>query len=400
MSNQWDNDETVQRFREYLRIPSVHPDVDYSKCVTFLKTQASLLNLPVFVYELVPKKPVVVMTWEGLEPDQPSILLNSHMDVVPVYEECWTYPPFDAVISEDGFIYARGTQDMKSIGMMHLEAVKRLKDAGVRLKRTIHISFVPDEEIGSKDGMLTFAASEEFKKLNVGFGLDESCPNPIPKVITAFHGERTTRQITITCRGEPGHGSVVAPGPDRTAGEKLHCIIDRFMTFRAKEKVKIDNGAWFGDITSINLTQVQGGVQVNVLPENLSVSFDIRIACDVDIDEFDAMISKWCEEAGSGVTYEYHLKNPQIKSTELETLPFWKVLKQVVSDMGCTVKPVICPGATDARFLRQQGIPAVNFSPFPGVPILIHGHDERLHVDVYKRGIDMMEKVVEAVANV
>lgn len=29
------------------------------------------------------------------------------------------------------------------------------------------------------------------------------------------------------------------------------------MTFRAKEKVKIDNGAWFGDITSINLTQVQ-----------------------------------------------------------------------------------------------------------------------------------------------
>lgn len=51
-----------------------------------------------------------------------------------------------------------------------------------------------DEEIGSKDGMLTFAASEEFKKLNVGFGLDESGPNPIPKLITAFHGERTTRR--------------------------------------------------------------------------------------------------------------------------------------------------------------------------------------------------------------
>lgn len=43
----------------------------------------------------------------------------------------------------DGTIYARGIQDMKSVGIQYLEAVRALKAAGVRLKRTLHLSFVP-----------------------------------------------------------------------------------------------------------------------------------------------------------------------------------------------------------------------------------------------------------------
>lgn len=55
-------------------------------CVSFLKKQAQELELPYQVFELVPKKPLVVITWQGSQPELPSILLNSHMDVVPVYE--------------------------------------------------------------------------------------------------------------------------------------------------------------------------------------------------------------------------------------------------------------------------------------------------------------------------
>lgn len=398
MDSKWETDEVVQRFREYLRIPSVHPDVDYGDCVEFLKKQASLLDLPVVVYEFVPKKPVVVMTWTGLQPELPSILLNSHMDVVPVNEEKWTYPPFDAVVSDDGYIYARGTQDMKGIGMMHLEAIRRLKDAGVRLKRTVHITFVPDEEIGGVDGMRAFSESLEFKQLNIGFALDESAPNPHPNEILAFHGERTSRQIIVTCRGEPGHGSLLGSG---TAGEKLHYIINKFMTLRAEEKKKADSGVWFGDVTTINLTQLSGGVQVNVLPETLSVSFDIRIAPDVDHDEFDKMISRWCVEAGEGVSFEYIVKNPQVKSTRIDgTVPFWDVMKKVVADMGLSIRCVTCPGATDLRYVRRQGIPAISFSPLMDSQMLLHGHNEKIHVDIFFKGIEIIEKVVEAVANV
>ncbi|KAI5644060.1 peptidase family m20/M25/M40 domain-containing protein [Phthorimaea operculella] len=140
---QWENREEIQRLQEYLRIESVHPCPDYESCVTFLQRQASEVGLPVRVMRYVETKPVVVMTWEGADPSLPSILLNSHMDVVPVSEECWMHPPFGAEISEDGMIYARGIQDMKCMGMLYLEAIRRMKQAGVRLKRTVHVSFVP-----------------------------------------------------------------------------------------------------------------------------------------------------------------------------------------------------------------------------------------------------------------
>lgn len=87
--------------------------------------------------------PVVVITWTGLVPDLPSILLNSHMDVVPVYPEEWSHPPFAAEIDEKGRIYARGTQDMKCVGMQYLAAIRALKKANRIFRRTIHVSFVP-----------------------------------------------------------------------------------------------------------------------------------------------------------------------------------------------------------------------------------------------------------------
>lgn len=83
------------------------------------------------------------MTWLGIDNSLPSILLNSHMDVVPVFEQHWTHPPFAAEIDENGNIYGRGTQDMKSVGMQYLEAIKVLKDQGIRLKRTVHVVYVP-----------------------------------------------------------------------------------------------------------------------------------------------------------------------------------------------------------------------------------------------------------------
>lgn len=52
----------------------------------FLTAQAKSLNLPIEVYNVVENKPIVVLTWVGSDPALPSILLNSHMDVVPVYE--------------------------------------------------------------------------------------------------------------------------------------------------------------------------------------------------------------------------------------------------------------------------------------------------------------------------
>lgn len=113
------------------------------------------------------------------------------MDVVPVFEEKWTHPPFAAEIDKDGRIFGRGAQDMKCLGMQYLAAIRALKKDGIKqLKRTIHVTFVPDEEVGGEFGMKSFVKTESFKALNIGFALDEACASPTNDIFL-FYAERT-----------------------------------------------------------------------------------------------------------------------------------------------------------------------------------------------------------------
>jgi aminoacylase len=142
--------------------------------VEFLKQQASDLGLEFkVVIPANPKKPICILTWVGTHPELKSIVLNSHMDVVPVFEEFWTHKPFSADIDDEGRIFARGSQDMKCVGMQYLGALRHFKRNRVQFKRTIHVTFVPEEELGGVEGMKDFVHQEAFKSLNVGVSLDE-----------------------------------------------------------------------------------------------------------------------------------------------------------------------------------------------------------------------------------
>ncbi|XP_008336474.1 aminoacylase-1-like, partial [Cynoglossus semilaevis] len=83
------------------------------------------------------------MTWEGSNPSLKSVLLNSHTDVVPVFQEHWKYDAFSAFRDAEGNIYARGSQDMKCVTIQYIQAVRRLKEEGRKLMRTVHLTFVP-----------------------------------------------------------------------------------------------------------------------------------------------------------------------------------------------------------------------------------------------------------------
>lgn len=58
-------------------------------------------------------------------------------------QDKWTYDPFEAVKDEKGNIYARGSQDMKCVGIQYIETIRRYLKEGLQLKRTLHLTFVP-----------------------------------------------------------------------------------------------------------------------------------------------------------------------------------------------------------------------------------------------------------------
>jgi len=102
-----DNNNTLflLRFGKENIITNIFILTSIEPCVEFLRRQAKQIDLPLKVfYPANDKNPVVILTWKGLQPELPSILLNSHMDVVPVFPENWTHPPFGADIDEEGRI--------------------------------------------------------------------------------------------------------------------------------------------------------------------------------------------------------------------------------------------------------------------------------------------------------
>ncbi|XP_023954496.2 aminoacylase-1 [Bicyclus anynana] len=392
------NEPAVANLRDYLRIRSVHPNINYNECLTYLRRQAVELGLPVQVVEAVPRKPVLVMTWEGLEPNLPSILLNSHMDVVPVFEKSWTYPPFEARIV-DGVIYARGVQDMKTTGVQYIEAVRRLKSRGIRLKRTLHLSFVPDEEVGGHNGMSEFVKTDHFRNLNIGFALDEGLASPDDNFVV-YNAERSIWHVTVTCPGKSGHGSLLLPD---NCGEKIRYIIDKFMDLRKESKAKLESDPelTIGEVTSVNLTMLNGGIQNNVIPEKLTASFDIRLALSVNFEEFENMIKQWCIEAGDGVTYEFEQKDVYVAPTSVDsTNPYWVAFKAAIDKLNVPLKVRTFPGGTDSRFIRQLGISALGFFPHRHTPPALHEHNESLRVSVFLDGITVYTDIIPALANV
>uniref|UniRef100_A0AAR2JIF8 N-acyl-aliphatic-L-amino acid amidohydrolase n=1 Tax=Pygocentrus nattereri TaxID=42514 RepID=A0AAR2JIF8_PYGNA len=307
---------------------------------------------------------------------------NSRLCDVPLQEQ-WKYDAFAAVKDAEGNIYGRGTQDMKCVTIQYIEAIRRLKAAGKRFPRTIHLTFVPDEEVGGHKGMESFINHPEFKKLNVGFALDEGLANPT-EAFTVFYGERNPWWITIRCPGSPGHGSRFV---ENTAAEKLvsNCL-------PASEGLSCFT---LGDVTTVNMTMVHGGVAYNVIPAEMDVSFDLRIPPTVDLQEFEEQIKAWCAEAGEGITYEFAQKFMQQNTTSTEdNNPWWKAFSSTCKALNMTLEKEIFPAATDSRFIRAVGLPAIGFSPMNRTPILLHDHNEFLNEEVFLRGITVYERLL------
>ncbi|XP_063867714.1 aminoacylase-1-like isoform X4 [Scylla paramamosain] len=389
----------VTTFREYIRIKTVQPDPDYETCSKFLKRQGEELGAKVHVMECVPGKPIIIMTVEGRDPTLPSILLNSHTDVVPVFPKHWKYDPFSGHKDEDGEIYGRGTQDMKSVGIQYLEALKQLRCEGNTFLRTIHVSFVPDEEIGGADGMMSFVETDYFREMNVGFALDEGYASTSEDFLV-FYGERHIYHLNVRCSGQPGHGSQFL---SNTAGEKLHKVINSFFSFRDQEERRLRENPdlQLGDVTTVNLTMLEGGVQFNVVPAQLSVGFDIRIPPALDPADFENMVQGWCREAGEDVVYEICLKsvNRELSSVVDGQSPWWDAFSQACKIEKITVQKQIFPAGTDSSLIRKHGIPCLGFSPMNNTERLLHDHNERLNEKVFLRGIQIYASIISALAN-
>ena len=194
------------------------------------------------------------------------VMLSGHTDVVPVEGQAWTVPPF-ALTEREGRYYGRGAADMKGFVAC---AIAAMLDAAKRpLKVPLHLALSYDEEIGC---------------MGVGSLIDMLAQAPVrprfcivgePTGMQVATGHKGKIALRATCLGREGH-SALAP----MALNALHLAADFVIAVRGIQARVAAEGLRDGDYdvpySTLHVGKLNGGVQVNIVPNTAVVDFEIR----------------------------------------------------------------------------------------------------------------------------
>ena len=207
--------------------------------------------------------------------DQGGVMLSGHTDVVPVEGQVWTKPPF-ALTEEDGRYYGRGATDMK--GFCAAAIASMLQAAKRPLQTPLHLALSYDEEIGCM-GVRSLIDMLEAAPVRPRF-----CIVGEPTNMQVATGHKGKVALRATCTGREGH-SALAP----LALNALHLAADFVQAVRALQADVAANGLSDGDYdvpySTIHVGKLNGGVQVNIVPNTAVIDFEIRSVAGEDVAE-------------------------------------------------------------------------------------------------------------------
>ena len=333
-----------------------------------------------------------------------AIALSNHMDVVQAVASDWTFDPFSGEIS-DGYVYGRGTLDMKGMGIMELLSVLLLKRLGVELQRDILLMCTSDEEIGSTLGA-QLLVDQHYADLDPAFVLDEGGSGmrgffSQGDVFAVSVGEKRIIWMKMIARAEPGHGSqpwdesathrlvraadrILSQLTEEHAAGAVAEMIGRLGGERAREEIRSYRATRPLLRDTISLTMFSGGYKINIIPERAELSLDCRLLPETDEHEFIAQLERIVDDPA--ITFEVGWPNvrPVLASWEADS-PFSAIEAACRAHAPASVvTPSLFVAGTDGRFFRQRGVPSYGLVPciFTAEDLKgYHGIDERLSLE-------------------
>jgi carboxypeptidase PM20D1 len=346
--------------------------------------------------------------WPGSDNHLKPVLLNAHMDVVPVDEATldeWKADPFGGEI-KSGSVWGRGALDMKGIMVGLLESAEALLKEGYKPQRTIYLAFGHDEEIMGYKGSLKIVEYLKAKGIQLAAVLDEGGIMSLGSLIAdntpiAFIGisEKGNLRMRLSAEGQPGHSSrpprqtaigIIAraialmddnPMPSHTEPSLLtlknigymlpfgiQFIIANEWLLRSLLVKKLagspDTAAMLH--TTNTATMIEGGIKDNVLPSSASARINLRIMPGDTIEKAFAHFRKVINDprVKMEVFPEGGGWEPSgIASTES---PAYKTLDLVVRQTfkNIPTAPFIFLAATDSRHYQPICKAIFKFSPY------------------------------------
>jgi acetylornithine deacetylase/succinyl-diaminopimelate desuccinylase-like protein len=308
--------EVVELLQQLIRNECVNDDSVESgqeiRSADVLETYLEGSGLQLQTYDAAAGRRSLVARIEGTDPTAPTLLLMGHTDVVPVNPSGWLNDPFGGEVI-DGVVWGRGAVDMLNLTASMAVAVKGLARSGWRPRGTLVYLAVADEEALGSYGA-KYLTEHEYDAVRADYVITESGGIPIPSPagtkLPVMVGEKGTYWCRLRVRGTPGHGS--QPFRTDNALVKASEVVRRLQEHRPLAQIGevwerfIRSMGYPAEITDPLLssstidelletlplamarqfhacthttfapTIVEGGTKINVIPDTVELSVDVR----------------------------------------------------------------------------------------------------------------------------
>jgi len=300
----------------------------------------------------------------------PKIMLCGHMDVVPGKVK---------VRKEGDSLYGRGASDAKAPLIAMLFAAASIENNN----GTIIFVAAVDEE-GSATGIKNLVK----KEMDVDYAIFGE-PSGVKQVTIAYKG-----RLAINLRvnvGDSSHAS--APWLSKNA-------IKESMIFakELQEGLEADqDGRTKGMLLTATITEIKGGISHNVTPKECETVFDIRIPVDMNCKSTEQKISTLVKEISErrGVEAFYSILDETEPFEAAHNSPLVRAFTLGIIEVEHSRPTLIRKtGTGDMNVLGNQwNIPVVTYGP--GDPHEAHTIDEKVSIDEYLRGIEILKKTLQ-----
>ena len=322
-----------------------------------------------------------------------TIALNAHGDVVPPGEG-WTHDPYGGEIV-DGKIYGRATAVSKCDMATFTFAVRALESLGAKLAGAVELHFTYDEEYGGEVGpgwLLNKGLTKPDLMMAAGFSY---------QVVVAHNG---CLQLEVTVHGDMAHAAIPDSGTDALQGAVQ--ILNALYVLNY-DYLKVTSEIEGITHPYLNVGQISGGTNTNVIPGKVVFKVDRRMIPEEDPVEVEASLRRTIEQAAAA------FKSPRggqelrvdvkrlLLARSMKPLPANQPLVQAIQKHGQAIfgEPIPAVGTplyTDVRLYVEHGIPGVIYGAGPRTVLESHAKraNERLDLEDLRKATKVVARTL------
>ncbi len=378
--------------------------------------------------------------WAGSGSDRKPFLMMAHMDVVPVDERTvdkWKYDAFSGQIA-DGYVWGRGTLDMKCQLAAIMESVERLIGEGFEPQRDIYIALGHDEESTGYNGARVCAALLKKRGVHFDFVLDEgglpmhgAIMNVNAFIAAVGICEKGYADVKLTAMSKGGHASrppkqtavgalskaIVAIEKHQmkpTLNETMMQMIDKVGGYMKFPLNVITANLWlFKRVLLMGLaagstgaamvrttmapTMLKGSPAPNVMAEIAEAVLNCRIAPDCSVSDVIAHMRKVIKNDEIEIEVLEGFEAGRVSSTDSEG---FGVVSRTIEEIfdGYVVTPYLMVAVTDSHLYGEVTDNTYLFQPFRSIAEdlnTMHAANERVSVESLAEGAEFFVRLVK-----